>query len=74
MADYIYLVYNNVKKKIDSPVNYEELLSLFKENFNDSSTEGKYEFKTKDGIEVNEDVEVDFFKEGMEIEVTKKEN
>ena len=73
MADYIYLVYNNVKKKIDSPVNYEELLTLFKQNFNDSSTEGKYEFKTKDGIEVNEDVEIDFFKEGMEIEVTKKE-
>ena len=73
MADYIYLVYNNVKKKIDSPVNYEELLTLFKQNFNDSSTEGKYEFKTKDGIEVNEDVDIDFFKEGMEIEVTKKE-
>ena len=73
MADYIYLVYNNVKKKIDSPVNYEELLTLFKQNFNDSSTEGKYEFKTKDGIEVNEDVDIDFFEEGMEIEVTKKE-
>ena len=76
MTENIYLIYENVKKKIDTPIEYIDLIDSLKEQFNEEGEKDDYIFKIKneegnDEI-IPENVESEYFERDLEIYVTKK--
>ena len=75
MTETIYLIFENVKKKIDTPIDYDDLIESLKKEFNEEEEINKYVFKIKDkdGNEeiIPKNVEAEYFERDLEIYVTK---
>ena len=76
MAENIYMIYENVKKKIDTLIDYNDLMESLKKEFNEEGEKDDYIFKIKDENgneeEIPENVESEFFERDLEIYVSKK--
>lgn len=76
MADEIYIIYENDKKKIEPPIDYDDLYQFFKKEFNEEGEKDDYVFKIKNENgneeEIEENVESEFFERDLEIYATKK--
>ena len=76
MAENIYMIYENVKKKIDTLIDYNDLMESLKTEFNEEGEKDDYIFKIKDENgneeEIPENVESEFFERDLEIYVSKK--
>ena len=75
MTETIYLIFENVKKKIETPIDYDDLIESLKKEFNEEEEINKYVFKIKDkdGNEeiIPKNVEAEYFERDLEIYVTK---
>ena len=75
MTETIYLIFENVKKKIETPIDYDDLIESLKKEFNEEEEINKYVFKIKDkdGNEeiIPKNVEAEYFDRDLEIYVTK---